>query len=592
MAAKPPPPPLPPRATSNFRSRSDKDQSSYLSPNSQSSGESPYLAGFHDPRSSSTQSLGPVKSASDERRTLLIVYIHGFLGDETSFKSFPAHVHGLLTPALAPTHVVYTKIYPRYRSRENIAVARNALSNWLAAHESDSTDIILVGHSLGGILAAEVVLIPSNDPGSHLFQHQILGLIAFDTPFLGMHPGVIGTGIASLFRTPPQIKESAVPGASLNLDLFSAPQDATYNPSYQNDVHLANRKGKLQKAWYFWNKHAGELAKATRSYVSSHLEFGGCLADYPGLIKRYRAIRALEDVEETMKRRAPNGRLLKRVRFVNYYSASTGPVKEKPPDILEVAATEETSSVGHTHSSLGATDSSPQLSLEEHRNIQDLTRDVADLKVDHGPPNVSMLPSTGENTPPPGAETKHGEGLGTSSEMARQPPLPSPELCDDTGTLRTLSMEDLGIDKVFQDGVTDKDISVQQETEDIHEERGSTHLQTDQLEHPTQMSAKKDDEPMNDEENTDKADTQKKPKDRKFCALPTRNRQTGERDHTWIRVHMEGIDEVVAHTSLFNIGETYSKLVGDTVERIGKWVAEDASRRLILAEMDTDTWDS
>ena len=165
----------------------------------------------------------------------------------------------------------------------------------LAPHESDTTDIILVGHSLGGILAAEVVLIPSHRPGSNeLFQHRCLGLIAFDVPYLGMHPGVVGTGIASLFRAPPELPESSLP-AETPFSGSLSPSDPNFNPTYSNDVHLANREGKLQRAWYFWNKHAGELMKATGQYVSSHVEFGGVLADYPGLRRRYSAVRSLED---------------------------------------------------------------------------------------------------------------------------------------------------------------------------------------------------------------------------------------------------------------------------------------------------------
>src|ERR1700761_3724702 len=156
MAAKPKPP-LPPRVAS--AASNSNINSHYLSP-----AASPYPGGFHDPRASSTQSLQPVESPGDNRRTLLVIYIHGFLGNETSFQSFPAHVHALLTPALAETHVVYTKIYPRYKSRKNISFARDAFSDWLAPHESSTTDIVLVGHSLGGILAAEVVLIPSDSP--------------------------------------------------------------------------------------------------------------------------------------------------------------------------------------------------------------------------------------------------------------------------------------------------------------------------------------------------------------------------------------------------------------------------------------------
>ena len=84
----------------------------------------------NDPRSSSTHSLVPVEALRDGRRTLLLVFIHGFMGNETSFQSFPAHLHNFLTITLSETHVVHTKIYPRYRSRNNISMARDDFSSW------------------------------------------------------------------------------------------------------------------------------------------------------------------------------------------------------------------------------------------------------------------------------------------------------------------------------------------------------------------------------------------------------------------------------------------------------------------------------
>ena len=83
-----------------------------------------------DPRSSSMQSLRPPESAGDSRRTLLLVYIHGFMGNETSFKSFPAHVHNVLTVTLSESYVVHSKIYPRYRSRKPIEQAADDFGNW------------------------------------------------------------------------------------------------------------------------------------------------------------------------------------------------------------------------------------------------------------------------------------------------------------------------------------------------------------------------------------------------------------------------------------------------------------------------------
>ena len=86
--------------------------------------------GSADPRSSSMHSLLPAESINESRRKLLLIYIHGFMGNETSFKSFPAHIHNILTLALAESHVVHTKIYPRYKSRRAIDYARDDFSNW------------------------------------------------------------------------------------------------------------------------------------------------------------------------------------------------------------------------------------------------------------------------------------------------------------------------------------------------------------------------------------------------------------------------------------------------------------------------------
>jgi hypothetical protein len=118
------PPPLPPRTSSAAPppaySSDDAKRSELISNQWRS----------NDPRSSSTHSLVPSESGRDGRRTLLLVWIHGFMGNEMSFQSFPAHVHNLLTITLTETHVVHTKLYPRYKSRKAINFARDDFSEW------------------------------------------------------------------------------------------------------------------------------------------------------------------------------------------------------------------------------------------------------------------------------------------------------------------------------------------------------------------------------------------------------------------------------------------------------------------------------
>ena len=111
------PPPLPPRNDSSASFRH---------------GPSPTATATHDSRSMSAKSLSLEPSNDDRagRRRLLLVYIHGFMGDETSFRNFPAHVHNLVSITLAESHVVHTKLYPKYRSRYALEVARDDFSNW------------------------------------------------------------------------------------------------------------------------------------------------------------------------------------------------------------------------------------------------------------------------------------------------------------------------------------------------------------------------------------------------------------------------------------------------------------------------------
>lgn len=134
-----PPPPLPPRAPSHQQSLQSPPADAvpidappaYDSIFTRPAGDVRPPLGASDPRTSSTQSLVPTKSGqhSDKRR-LLLIYVHGFMGDETSFQSFPAHVHHLVSALIAETHVVHTKIYPKYRSKKNIQFARDDFSRW------------------------------------------------------------------------------------------------------------------------------------------------------------------------------------------------------------------------------------------------------------------------------------------------------------------------------------------------------------------------------------------------------------------------------------------------------------------------------
>lgn len=81
-------------------------------------------------RSSIDDSIAKDAPASGQKRRLLLVYVHGFLGSETSFHDFPRHVHDAVRLLVDESHDVYTKVYPRYKTRGNMSIARDNFSQW------------------------------------------------------------------------------------------------------------------------------------------------------------------------------------------------------------------------------------------------------------------------------------------------------------------------------------------------------------------------------------------------------------------------------------------------------------------------------
>jgi len=89
-------------------------------------------------------------------------------------------------------------VYPKFKTRYNISVAAGLFSKWFVQFEYPGTDVISLGHSIRGILGAEVVLVRNERRG---FRHRILGVDYCDSPLLGMHPGVTSAGLGNLFRS-------------------------------------------------------------------------------------------------------------------------------------------------------------------------------------------------------------------------------------------------------------------------------------------------------------------------------------------------------------------------------------------------------
>ncbi|KAI9679825.1 MAG: hypothetical protein M1817_004839 [Caeruleum heppii] len=536
---------------------------------------------------------------------------------------------------------------------------------------------------MGGILSAEVVLLaPPTYPAAERFRHRILGIINFDTPFIGMHPGVIVSGLSSLFRpgsdspkptphvdtqspypafagnqasadspsyqtgqdcmtstaTSPEYAESSTALSTMStahsnsttdtLSPFASPTqiDPNYNPPFPNDIRVPKRAG-LNNAVHFVTKHSDGLTKATRQYVTSHLEFTGCLADYPGLRRRYGAIRALEDIDDIHFRPSVNLSMQpRRVRFVNYYTASTGRVrKSKLPssrsDGIGPASPADLSIVS-SRQSIRSASRSPRISVEEHRDDVVVPRPLDEP--DEAPDDLRGVENTledglfdieelkksttqGSRSPPTGAGVsptakRESSDLPEIPSLPREPHFFDPSQYTDRETLRRAEKEHGRLLKTYKQAVKDRDRVLRDREKTIA--RQSKRARQDwargvkaaakklEVEAKQRLRAERqalnqpyvlNPEALNDTGFSPDGDvggpTTRTKKDKKFCMLPPKI--NGRVDPTWIRVYMEGVDEVGAHCGLFFLGEAYEKLVGDVAMRMEEWVRDDETRRLV-----------
>lgn len=570
---------------------------------------------------------------------------------------------------------------------------------------------------------------PPPDPSRDgQFKHRTLGTINFDTPFLGMHPGLVVSGIGSLFRPAPappgsaqSMRESStgtdtaetgsvssMPTNSASLTTVSSATDTPlslstsnnssintattndpyYNPPFPNDINIKERSG-WNSLLHFANKHVDGLTSATKQYVVSHVEFGGCLADFSGLKNRYGRLRHLEDVDDTTEAALASD--ARRIRFVNYYTASTGlpkrpkvqQVKAKDEDGNVVSVEAATENLSLEESARATTDTPVELASSggidgpgaaiipvaemgssahtqtkapkvqaqdaaeqdeddyevqpmQHIDSMPIQSDEEDSHDDdfHDAPEDTHQATAGAVTAPsPIPEVTEEEiateipDVTTATGDPALPPIPpipeEPEPLDlslytDKDSRKLAEKENKRLQKIYQAAVKHRESAIKDRRKLTEKREKKTHQEREKLRRAEekkrmQEQAKK----LKDEEKQRIADAkevelravtvnpsgpapsvdsragsvseasaaapQKPKKDKRFCLLPgDLERGTGGLDKCWVRVYMEGVDEVGAHCGLFFPGPQYAALLGDTTERIQGWVNDDATRRAIL----------
>ncbi|KAI4518925.1 hypothetical protein K525DRAFT_241812 [Schizophyllum commune Loenen D] len=166
-------------------------------------------------------------------------------GDETTFQSFPTDLQRHLSSVIPPNsrYTVQSSLYPTYKSVKPISTCTKNFLEWLNTQPPGY--FILMAHSMGGLLAAEAATHASNNPQSYpgARPSRIIGMIAFDVPFLGMHPHVVITGLASLF--------------SKDDDKKTETQLNDQNP----DVHMVD--GRVTDDWESYKRNMAERYSAS-----------------------------------------------------------------------------------------------------------------------------------------------------------------------------------------------------------------------------------------------------------------------------------------------------------------------------------------
>ncbi|WVQ67903.1 uncharacterized protein L199_006108 [Kwoniella botswanensis] len=131
---------------------------------------------------------------------LLLVWVHGFKGNDVTFESFPERISHLLATT-HPSLKVESRVFPAYQTRGELTAATLAFVDWLtelvvnlendhgAGGGAGKAKVVLMGHSMGGLLIADAARdIASNTREGDMMWPRIVGILAFDTPYLGLHP--------------------------------------------------------------------------------------------------------------------------------------------------------------------------------------------------------------------------------------------------------------------------------------------------------------------------------------------------------------------------------------------------------------------
>lgn len=256
---------------------------------------------------------------ADVTELLIVVFVHGFKGTDETFGAFPQRLQHILTETIAQVSVDCI-VFPAYETKGDLGEAVVRFADWLttltverevaSGGGAGKAKIILCGHSMGGLLIADTLLQFINtrpDKRCPLWP-KIIACIAFDTPYLGLHPYVFKNTVTNAVTTA-QTVGSTILGAFAGL---SAKKATTSMSSAQQ---ITSDNSSAAAGWKTWTTPAAYavgsavLAGAAvggayykrddinvgLAWATDHMKYVGNLWDEEALKRR---VDALMDAEE------------------------------------------------------------------------------------------------------------------------------------------------------------------------------------------------------------------------------------------------------------------------------------------------------
>ncbi|OCH92192.1 hypothetical protein OBBRIDRAFT_791568 [Obba rivulosa] len=159
--------------------------------------------------SDSPQATESVSSQSPPNDLLLVVFIHGFKGTDETFAQFPGRLQHVLSETVSSV-VVESTVFPQYETKGELTAAVIRFADWLTnltverevqhgvGGGAGKAKIVLCGHSMGGLLAADVLIefVRTRPDQFAPLWPNIIACLAFDTPYFGVHPFVFKNSAA------------------------------------------------------------------------------------------------------------------------------------------------------------------------------------------------------------------------------------------------------------------------------------------------------------------------------------------------------------------------------------------------------------